>query len=35
MSVSTQGAAGVVAAEKPIADLKGMWIGLALLNSFI
>src|SRR5512136_1516936 len=34
MSISTQGAPRVIAAEKPIADLKGMWIGLALLNSF-
>ena len=34
MSLSTQTASGAVAAEKPVVDLRGMWIGLALLNSF-
>ena len=35
MSITTEraGAAGV-AAEERIVDLKGMWIGLAVLNGF-
>lgn len=34
MSLSTQTASGAVAAEKTLVDLRGMWIGLGLLNSF-
>ncbi|MGJ0503704.1 MAG: methane monooxygenase/ammonia monooxygenase subunit C, partial [Methylocystis sp.] len=34
MSITTQSAAGAIDRAQPVIDLKGMWIGLAVLNGF-
>ena len=35
MSVTTQSAAGAIDRAEPVVELKGMWIGLAVLNRCI
>jgi methane/ammonia monooxygenase subunit C len=33
MSISLQSMLGAVAVDKPIVDLRGLWIGMVLLNN--